>query len=108
MVDFEAEKYENIVDFSARLDDRLAQAPPLLRDASADRTAFGGRPYDRFEARSRSDRAPTLFDFRPHVLSGRDKRILQVFGFSMTLAGLLMGIAFGLTTATVQVLQFLD
>lgn len=104
MVDFNGEKQDNIVDFSARLDGHLALKTRLSdHDAPVDRSPFGRPAYDYIDSGSGSAKAAPLFDFRLHALSGRDKQILQIFGFSMIMACLLMGIAFGLTTAMVQI-----
>lgn len=104
MVDLNSEKYNNIVDFSTRLDDHLARAAPLSdRDTVADRSVFARGAYAGFGLGPRSEKGPTLFDFRLHALNGRDKQIMQIFGFSVVMTGLLIGVAFALTTAMVQI-----
>lgn len=106
MVDFNREKYDNIVDFPMKLDDPLARTARLSDlESTADRNPFKRPAYHDIDRISRSAKASPLFDFQFHALSGRDKLVLQILGFSMIMTCLLMGIAFGLTTAMVQVFK---
>jgi len=98
MVDFSDRKNDNIVDFSARLDDRMAKTIGL---SDEDRSPFTRPAYEYITDDTKRGRAWALMGFRQQSLGHEDKVILQIIGMSIMITGLIMGLAFGVGTAIV-------
>lgn len=100
MVDFGNGKHDNIVDFSARLDEHLARATRLSGD---DRSPFEQPAYGYISHEQGSVQASRFLDFRLPVLSGEDKVFLKIVGISITITALIMGTAICASMAVAKI-----